>query len=222
MTELVVEKRDVKKSPSSVRASGSIPAVYYGKKVDSTAVSVSKKDFEKVLKEAGESSVITLKDGKASHDVLIHDVQVHPVTDELRHVDFYVVEKDKLVKVAVPIEFIGEAPAIKTLGGVLVKALHEIEVEAFPRNLPQSIEVDVSGLDDFEKSITIAQIKFGEGVTPTLDATEVVVLVNAPKEEEEEAPVEEVDLSAIEVEKKGKDGDEAEGGASAEGKETEK
>lgn len=221
MLQVVIEKRDSKKDGSArvVRTTGKIPAVFYGPKEASTPISVNEIDFLKVWKQAGESTVITLKDGSEEHDALIHDIDREAVSGKIRHIDFYVIEKGKKVQVGTPIEFAGVAPAVKDLGGVLVKVLHEIEVEALPKDLPHRIDVDISSLVDFDAQIKAGDITLPAGVTLITEADEVVALVAAPKEEVEEiaAPI---DMAAIELsEKKGKKDEEgAEGEAAAETK----
>lgn len=222
MITLDVEKRDPKASLSAIRKAGKIPAVFYGKKEKSTPISLSFPIFEKTLKEAGESTILHLAGVGIDVDVLINDVDLDPVTDKPRHADFYAIEKDKKLEVKIPLEFIGVAPAVKDLGGVLVKVMHEIEIEALPKDLPHKLTVDISTLATFESIIKIKDIKLPAGVSTKAKLEEIVASVYEPKEEViEEKPV---DLSAIEVEKKGKEAKEgAEGAEPAEaGKEAPK
>jgi large subunit ribosomal protein L25 len=177
-----------------------MPAVFYGRKEKSTPISVSRVAFKKVFRVAGESSMITLQDGTESHDALIYYVDADPITGEPRHADFYILEKDREVEVPVPLHFEGEAPALK-IGGILVKVLHEINVKALPKDLPHGITVDLSSLVDFDSLIHIKDLNIPKGVTPDASPDEVVASIARPKEEKEEAPI---DLSSIEVEKKGK------------------
>ena len=167
-------------------------------------------DFIKVWREAGESSIVTLKTTEGNHDALIHAIDLDPVTDKVRHVDFYVVEKGKKIKVHVPIEFEGVAPAVKELGALLVKVLHEVEIEAKPADLPHEIIVSVESLINLESQILAKDIKLPAGVELVTGEDEVIALVSEAKEEviEETAPV---DLSTIEIsEKKGKKEEEGE------------
>lgn len=196
-------------SNDTLRANGFMPSVVYGKKTPSTPISVSQKDFMKVYKQAGESSVVTLKGDAGNFDVLIQDVALDPVSDMPIHVDFYAFEKGKKLEVEVPLEFVGVAPAVKDLGGSLVKVLHELKISAEPQNMPHSIEVDISSLATFESQILASQIKLPAGVDLMENPDEVVASAAEPKAEEveESAPI---DLSAIEVEKKGKKEEEGE------------
>jgi large subunit ribosomal protein L25 len=194
--KLTIEKRT--QEASKTRTSGKIPAVFYGPKAVSTPITINESDFMKAWKVAGESTVITLTGVDEDHDALIHDITKDPVTEKVTHVDFYIIEKGKKVSVAVPLEFVGEAPAAKTLGGTLIKVMHEIEIEALPKDLPHSIEVDVSVIATFDIQIKVQDIKLPVGVVSMVDGDEVVALVNAAKDEVEEAPAT-IDMSAIET-----------------------
>jgi large subunit ribosomal protein L25 len=203
MLKLSLEKRDG--GAQEARSKGFIPGVFYGPKAEATSVSILEAEFMKVWRKAGESSVITLTGIGEDHDALIHDVSTDAVTDKVIHVDFYVIEKGKKVEVSVPLEFVGEAPAVKTLGGSLIKVMHELEIEAMPKDLPHAIEVDISALVDFESQIKVADIKLPSGVIAKADAEEVVALAQPAKEETEEEVAGSIDMSAIEIsDQKGK------------------
>ncbi|MBX4195629.1 50S ribosomal protein L25 [Candidatus Parcubacteria bacterium] len=204
MLSLKAEIRDTKVKPDEIRKAGKIPAVFYGKKEPSTPVAIKKTDFLKVWKEAGESSVISLETPEGAVESLIHEIDFDPVTGSPRHADFYVFEKGHKVKVEVPIEFTGVSAAVKDMGGILVKVMHALKIEAMPKDLPHNIAIDITPLVSFESQILAKDVVIPEGVTLLENPEEVVALVNAPREEKEEeaAPI---DLSAIEVEKKGKE-----------------
>jgi len=209
---LKVEKRDKKTDVAELRKAGKIPAVFYGKKEASTPISIAMADFLKTYKKAGESSVVILSGPDIDVESLIHDVDLHPVTGKPLHADFYVFEKGKKIKVNIPVEFTGIAPAVKELGGTLVKVLYNVEIEAFPKDLPHRIDVDISSLVDFKSSIKASDIKLPTGVVLAINGEDIIASVSEPKAEEEE-PAAPVDLSAIEVEKKGKEAKEGEAGA---------
>ena len=160
-------------------------------------------EFKKAFKTAGESAILILKGLDEDKEVLVHEVDFEPVKGEPRHVDFYAIERGKKLTVTVPLEFVGESQAVKGLGGVLVKVMHELEIEVLPRDLPQHIDVDISAIVDFDTSIHVSDLKLPEGVEVTADAEEVVALANEAVEEVFEEP-EAVDMDAIEVEEKGK------------------
>lgn len=214
MLTLNIEKRDEKVSLSNLRKSGKMPAVFYGPKEKSTSISVPFAKFEKMLEEAGESTIIHLEGDGIDLDVLIHEVDRDPVTDTPRHADFYAIEKGKKLEVKVPIEFIGVAPAVKDLGGVLVKVMHEVEVEALPKDLPHKLTADISTLVAFDSVVSIKDISVPNGVEIKAKPEDVVASVYEPKDEPIE-PVVAPDLSTIEVEKKGKEAKEGEESAEA-------
>lgn len=193
---------------SARRAAGaSMPAVVYGPKQEAIAISVPAHEFEKVLKHAGESSVIELSGLGDSLQVLIHEVDLDPVTSVPRHADFYAIEKGAKVEVAVPLTYVGESPAVKA-GASLVKVLHELEIEAGAADLPHEIEVDISVLAAVGDQIHVSDLKLPKGVESKVEADQVVALIQEVAVEEE-APAAAVDMSAIEVEEKGKKEEEA-------------
>ncbi len=213
MQTLTIEKRDtVGKKVRLLRTTGKIPGVLYGKKEVATSIVVSERDFLKVWQEAGESSVVRLTGLGVDKEALIHEVDLDPVKDMPRHVDFYVIEKGQKVEVAIPLEFIGNSPAVKEKGGVLVKVLHELHVEADPSKLPHVIEIDISSLVDFESQILVQDVAMPPGVVATADPEEVIALVQEGVEETEDAAPAPVDFSQVEVEQKGKKDGEEEAG----------
>lgn len=201
MLTLKATKRENEK-PSDIRANGLVPAVFYGFKKESTAVSVPAIEFMKLFREAGETTAITLDVEGEKVSTLIHDIQRDPVTGEATHIDFLVVDMNKETEVSVPIEFTGLAEAEKGGLGVVMKVMHEIEVKALPADLPHSIEIDLTPLATLHDVIHAKDIALPKGVSLVTDGEEVVASVSAFVEESEESPV--LDVNAIEVEKKGK------------------
>lgn len=215
MLELEIKPRGSKESSDDLRAQGVMPAVLYGPKEDATPIAVNARVFERLFKEAGETSIIKLKGVGDEKDTLIHDVQLHPVTDVPLHADFYVIEKGKKVTLNIPLEFVGVAPAEK-LGHIIVKALHEVEIEVTPAELPQHLEVDISKLENVGDHIIAKEIKLPPSAELKTDADEIVVSITAFVEEKE--PVAEVKLAEIEGDaEKAAAAAAAEGVASAEG-----
>ena len=208
MLTLSAELRDKTEKLEDLRENGKIPAVFYGKKEASTPISITTVEFLKIWKEAGESSVVNLETPSGVKESLIKEVDIDPISGVPRHADFYVFEKGHKVKVGLPIEFEGVSPAVKDLGGSLVKVLYELEVEAIPKDLPHNIVIDISGLKVFGDQILAQDISLPSGVMLAVQPEEVIALVTASREEEVEAPP--VDLSEIEVIKKGKEEDEPE------------
>ena len=201
MLTLEARKRSAEK-PAQLRRDGFIPAVYYGFGQETTSAMVPALAFIKVFREAGETTAITLDFGGEKINTLVHDIQYDPLTDKPVHVDFLVVDMKKEIVVSVPLEFIGISDAEKTGLGTVMKVLHEIEIKALPANLPHAITVDISTLHTLEDKIHVKDIALPEGVTGVTPEDETVALVAAFVEEKEEAVP--IDLSSIEVEKKGK------------------
>ncbi len=197
MFTLTVEKRDMKINAKNLRKKGLLPAVYYGHKQASTPITLKEADFLKVWKEAGESSVVELKTSDGALETLIYDVSFDPVRSQPIHADFYVPEAGKKVTVSVPIEFTGVSPAVKDLGGLLVKVLHEIEIEVLPKDLPHAISVDISMLKTLEDQIMIKDLKLALGVTVLANPEEIIAAISVAQEEPETAPAQ--DISTIEV-----------------------
>lgn len=214
MLTLKVEKRE-KKSASAkgesvsgasaavLRRAGFVPGVVYGAHHKAMSISVPANTFEKVLQEAGEATIVSLTGLGEPLPTLIHEVDLDPLTNRPRHVDFYAVTKGQKVEVAIPIAFVGTSPAVEA-GANLVKVLHEIEVEADPMNLPHNVEVDISILAVIGDQIRAKDIALPTGVELITEPEEVVALVQEVVEEkvEEAAPA---DIASIEVEKKGKE-----------------
>ena len=181
---------------------GFLPAVYYGAHAKSTPIFVDSIEFGKVLKKAGESSSIVLVTEHGNENVMIQEVQLDPVKNIPSHVDFYVIEKGQKVHVKTPIVFIGESLAVKN-GGVLVKVLHELSIEGDPTAIPHEITIDISVLTSNDSVVTAKDIVLPKGVTLYHLSEDEVLASIAIQKEEVDVPVE-VDLTAIEVEKKGK------------------
>lgn len=218
MLTLHIEKRTKTDKVEALRKAGKIPAVFYGPKEASTPVVVSAQEFIKVFKKAGESSVIELEGVGEAHQAVIKDVSEDAVSGQILHADFYVIEKGKKLELSIPLVFAGTAPAVKELGGILVKVVHQLKVKALPKDLPQSLTVDISTLATFESSVHAKDIVLPSGVELVEKADEVIAAVAKPVEEVEEAPTA-IDLESIEVEKKGKKEEEgAEGEKSADAK----
>lgn len=189
MTSLTAKLRKQK----SVENKDIIPAVLYGSDIKNLSLEIDKKSFVKVFKDVGETLIDLEVEGK-KYSVLIHDTQANPLTQELIHVDFYQPNLKEEVETEVPIELIGEAPALK-LGGTLIVNMKEISVKALPKDLPSKIIIDVSSLITFEDAITAKDIKLPAGVTIEIEnPEEVIVQVVEPEDVEEELskPIEDV------------------------------
>lgn len=215
MLTLKAENRTIiGKHVSIVRNQGKIPAIVYGKGIETEPVMVPYADFLRIWKQAGESSLVQIDLGSKKHNVLISDVQFDSVKNTPLHVDFHAVRMDEKITATVPVEFTGESPVVKQDGGILVKVIHEFQIEALPADLPSEIVIDISTLKKFEDRITVADIVLKEGVTIEADADEVVVLVSAPRQEAEEVAEKSIEDIEVTTEKKAQEGEEEEKEAS--------
>lgn len=189
-------RKDLGRKSKKLRKAGYVPAVLYGRKVQSTPVSLGYKEFEGVYKEAGESTLISLEvrgedtGVPVENVVLIRDAVTHPLTRKLVHVDFYQVPMDEEITLAIPLVFENESPAAKNEGGVLVRNIYELDVRAFPKDLPHEITVDLSRLAHIDDAILVKDLAIAQGVKIEAEEDVVVAQVSAPVEEEvaEEAP----------------------------------
>ncbi len=196
--DLAVKNREVVgKKVKALRKQGLVPAELYGHGTKNAHLTVPAKDFNKVFKEAGSSTVVTLVTEQGKKPAIIHDIVRDPLTNDIMHIDFYEVRMDEKITAKVPVEFTGDAPAVKEKGAVINKSISEIEVEAFPQDLPHSIVVDISSLDDFNKSIYIKDIMPPKGVAFLIEGDMAIVSAVEPAPEEVAAPVAPVDVSQI-------------------------
>ncbi|MEK7480697.1 MAG: 50S ribosomal protein L25 [Patescibacteria group bacterium] len=198
---LKAQVRDVfGKGVKNLRKQGILPAVLYGGGGENVVLSIDEQAFAKARRSAGESSLIELVvDHKGTENVLIHNVDYDPLTHLPRHVDFLRVRMDEKLRVAIPLRFEGEAPAIKQ-GGILVKVMHEVEVEALPAKLPHDLLIDLSRLNAFGDRIVLADVSLPAGVSFVGETDAVVALIEEPREEEPTGAVSEASqVEAVEV-----------------------
>lgn len=203
-----VGKQAVKK----IRAQKQIPAVAYGPGINTTPIIVRLDDFLKAIHtKAGENVIIDLTvDGVKNFKktVVIKEVQYDPVSDAVKHVDFHTISLKEKIKVNVRIHTSGDAIGVKE-GGVLDVVHHEIEVECLPTDIPERIDVDISQIK-IGGSVHLREVKFSQGVVPTLGEDEVLIAVHAPKIEEVPTPEEEAPTEPELVGKEKKEEGEAE------------
>ena len=191
-TILKAEKRSVEgRKVKTLRNKGILPGNVFGKKVKSLAVQVDLKDFEKTCKEVGETGLLTLSIGTDERPVLIHNLQLHPISDESVHVDFLQVDLKVKVEADIPVELSGESPAEKQGVGTVVQYVNEVKVEALPADLPEKFEVDTSGLAEVDQAIMVKDLSYDKAkVEVKTNPDEIVAKVEPPqKEEVVEAPV---------------------------------
>jgi large subunit ribosomal protein L25 len=200
---LTAEPRNVfGRKTKLLRKNGQTPATIYGKAMKSESVSLATDAFAKVYKEAGESGLIELTVGKTIHPVLVNVVQINPVTRDFLHIEFHKVDLKEKVQAKIPVTFTGSSPAVEEKVGVLLTLLDEIEVEALPTDLPESIEVDVSVLAAIDDEILAGTIKFHPNVTMVTPPESAIVRVAAliSHAAQEEAAAEEAAQAEAKVE----------------------
>ena len=204
------------KKVKELRKEGVIPAVLYGPKMNYSAlkggvslrassfgskaaekksqpIEVNQKEFKKIFKESGESTLISLLIGKEKFPVLIHEIKEDPITNEPIHIDFYQPILTEEVEVSVPLVFEGVSLAVKDLGGTLLKEIQEIKIKALPENLPHDIKVNIEPLKTFEDKILVKDLVLPNGVKILKEPDEFVALAVPPQKVAEELakPIEE-------------------------------
>ncbi len=201
MIELKAEPRaELGRKTNALRRAGFLPAVLYGEGTSSQPIAIPYKDFEKAYKEAGESTLLELDVGGKKYNVLIHDLARDPLKGKPLHADFYAVRMDKPIRAKIPIEFSGESPAVKNFGGILIKVVHEVEVESLPRDLPPHLKIDLSSLEELESRICLRDLSLPQGVTLIANPDDAAVIVEPPRSEEELKSLEEkVKVEPVEV-----------------------
>ncbi|MFA5926919.1 MAG: 50S ribosomal protein L25 [Patescibacteria group bacterium] len=215
MTEFKLEAKTRETDGRKTRQAGLIPCVVYGKNIENVVIAFDKVNFNRLFREAGTSNLIDLSvDDKTSFKTLVQDVQRNPITLDVVHVDLLKINMKEKISTEIPLEFVGESPAVVDLSGSLITARDSVEIECLPADLPSEIKVDISILDDFEKDIRIKDIVVPAGVEILNDEEEVVVHVEPPRDEADieadlATPVEE-NVEEVEVETAKKE-DEAEG-----------
>lgn len=196
--KVVATKRTVTgKAVKHLRKEGIVPGNMYGKNLESVTLQLPLKEFSDVYKKVHETGLINLEIDGETHPVLIHHVQVHPMTYAPIHADFFKVNLKEKVKATIPIVGVGEPKAVTDKIGVLLQPLLEVEIEALPADLPEHIEVNVENLVNIDDRITLEQVTVSSEVTILAELTETVFrigeLVSEQAEElaaEEEAAAE--------------------------------
>lgn len=171
------------KQVRALRREGVTPIHLYGKGIPSMTLQADTAQLQRVVAQAGRNIPVSVsvKGSRDAHFAFIREMQRHPITEAILHVDFYQVPMSEVMRAQVPVYLTGEAPAVRTHDGVLFQALHSIEVECLPLDLPQYVEMDVSGLVDFEQSIYVSDVHLGDSVTVITDPRELIARVNPPR-----------------------------------------
>jgi len=186
----VKERTKLGKRSKSLRASGIIPAIVYGRGMNAVPIEIDEKIFKKFLSSpSGKKAIINMKVGSSLLPVIMHEIQKDILSNKLLHVDFHRVSMDEAIKTKVVIVLVGESEGVKSDGGILVHPIREIEIKALPGDIPSKIEIDITGLK-IGDAIHVSNLKQIKGVEYLTSAQEIIVTVSSPtKEEEVVAPV---------------------------------
>lgn len=197
MEEIVFEanhREVIGKKVKKLRREGELPAIVYGHNIEPISISLDYQAASKTLDSISPSALVVLDIDGEKHYTLVRDKQRNPVRRTIVHVDFQAVSLTETVRADVSIKLIGEAPAIETYLGIVVPSLEQISIETLPTNLPDSFEVDISGLTEIGDSILVGDLSAPEGVEILNDPEDVVVVVIAQAAEEVEEVEEELEL----------------------------
>lgn len=201
MEKVILEakkRQETGKRVKKVRQAGYIPAIIYGHKQDPLPISLEKQSATQVLNKVSGSTVLTVKvDGK-DYSTLVRDVQRDHIKNEFLHLDFLAVSLTEKLRTAVSITLIGEAPVLKEYDALIVAGISEVEVEALPQDLPETLEVDLSDLAEIGDAIYLKDIQIPANVEFLTDGEELIAVASAVKEEVvEEAAVEGLEGESI-------------------------
>ena len=196
MAEIVLKVKEREKTGSRAldrsRKQGLIPAIMYGHGNEPQTLWVNYIEFNRVYREAGESSILSLVQEKGKPaNVIVHDVQLDPLKSRFSHIDFFQVRMDEALETHVPLEFVGESPAVREQGGILVKPIEEVLISCLPKDLPRSLSVDLSKIKTFDDHIQLEDIELPPGVTIMIDPLTTLALVEPPRTEAEMAALDE-------------------------------
>lgn len=206
-------RKIVRKGVKALRREGQLPAVLYGRNFETQPIMFDYRETSRVIQLLGSSTLVVIDLGEESHYALIREKQRDVIKGNLLHVDFQVVSLTEKVHAEVSVELIGESPAVKDLGGLIVVNNEQLEVEALPRDLPDRIVIDISTLQEIGDTIYVRDLNLEGDVSIMADEDEPIVLITLPsveaEPEEEEVEEEEfLDESEPEVIEKGKREDE--------------
>lgn len=198
-TALNVSKREVTgKKTRFLRREGKTPAHVFGHRVESLALQADTADLQHVIATKGTTRLVNIKvEGeKEARNVFISEIQRDALTGALVHVDFYQVNKSEKIRVALPVVFVGSAPALKQKNNIIEHIVNELDVESLPDNLPPQIEIDVSNLKEVNQSISVEDIKLGPDITIVAPPDQLIVKISQVEEEKEEVAVPEAEAEA--------------------------
>lgn len=210
---LSVDKRELLgKKVKQMRATGKVPAVVHDHGKPSIHIAIDELGLKKAYSKAGKNHPVSIKVGGKDYTVLIKDVSYAPATNSIQHTVFQAVKADEKVGAEIPVHLEGDAPAEKA-GLQVLKKLEHVDVEALPKNLPESFEIDISGLENAGDRIHVSDIKLPADVEIKTELENLIAIVEEPRVHE----TEDVDAEAEETEgEEGEEGETPEGEESAE------
>ncbi|MCH7746251.1 MAG: 50S ribosomal protein L25 [Chloroflexi bacterium] len=183
----VSQRTVVGKKVKALRRQGIVPVHVYGSGIDPLALQVDTQALSRILPRVGTNVPLSIEieEQDGENICFVREVQRHPVTENVIHVDFFRVDVSQTTQAEVPITIVGVAPAVRDLNGTLMQPLQSVLVEALPMNIPVSIEVDISGLDNFDKALHVSDVTVDSRVTIVTNAEEMVARISAPRIEVE-------------------------------------
>lgn len=188
MIPLTATARDGAAKPKAMRRGGQVPCVVYGHETKTMTIACEEKILHRVFARAGESTIVELDIEGKKIPVLFKDVSFDPVSGRELHADFYAVNMKEEIETQVPVNFEGESPAVKDLGGIFVVTQEHVTVRCLPADLPHALSVDISGMAEFHSSVSVKDLKLPKDVTVTDEPDTVVATIQEPRKEEEIAP----------------------------------
>jgi large subunit ribosomal protein L25 len=198
MDEVIIKanhRQVVGKKVKVLRRDGILPAVVYGQKIESIPISLDMREASRILERISPSALVVVDVDGEQHYTLVRDKQRNPIRGSILHVDFQAVSLDETVRADLNIKIVGEAPAVETYLGIVVPSLEQLSIECLPKDLPDNIEVDISGLNEIGDSLLVRDLVAPNGVEILSDPEDVVVVVIAQAAEEE---VEEEEVEIVE------------------------
>ena len=173
------------KKVKQLRREGVTPVHMYDSSGSSHSLQVETKTLYQILATHGKTSPVTIRVGETDHSAFVREVQRHPVSEEVIHVDFLEVDLSKSIRTQVPVVLVGESPAVRLHGGIVSQLIYSLEIDCLPKDIPSSIEIDISGLDEIDSSVLVSDIGLGANVTITSSLQENVVRIQAPRKVED-------------------------------------
>jgi large subunit ribosomal protein L25 len=206
--QLSCQPRSEKKA-KHIRQDGYVLIECYGPGEENISAQAAYNEFRRVFLDGGYNTIVTLDiEGGKKVDVIIHDVQVHPVTDDYVHADCVLIKKGQEITASVPLVFVNNAPVVKAEGAILIHARDELEITCLPKDLIHEIEVDLSSLVDMHTNITVANLQVPAGIKFNDPVETLICSVTAPKTAEQEEAESAANEQAAPVEEEAAEGEE--------------